>query len=711
MSVLSPLRHSVPSTAQQVENVLRTDKVEGADNHKGLALVLPKQGVQFSGPASVATQEQRFADFGVALEASGQQSLELVNVASPPCQVDLKQGVPAVPHLFEAPPQEGIPIPVPSHEQVQLLFGGLERERRLAVLFRPAVEMLVDPEPGIEAQPGELKGLQGEHTHPRTHAVKRLHRPAEQRRSPLQGRIGRLRNRLLEGPIQGEHPEQRDFGEKTETTHVVEIGFKHETPGISVDLLDFKGNGIGRPRHHVDGAQNPVRPAFLFDEPKAVALSRPSRRHGEGERKQHKHREDDPNPREPPTARVLFRHLASFLIHSDSAAQLNHGVKRDDPVALASFLAAPPPIAGVHEASNKMRAPGHASIAIETRPRIQYSARFPVPKASRRRAPIASKDRGRNAGEPMDMTDRQRLAREGFHRGLLKGWSGFLWMMRILFPVSFLTALLQWSGFLRQIEFAVSPAMGWMGLPPAAALPIIMGLLTNIYGGIAAMIVLPLTAPQMTLVAIFLLIAHNMIQEGVIQANSGIHPLKATAFRLVAAMATTAICARFLSPEPVFSGETVAAAHVAQSFQDMVAAWLNASVRLAAKIFVIIMLILTLLETLKTLEWIQPIVQLFSPVLWVLGVSRRVGMLWLTAVVFGLGYGGAVIVEEAKQGSLSAEDLEILHLSIGINHSMIEDPLLFMALGLSAFWLYVPRLIMAILAVHALRLWHRYRPA
>ncbi len=311
----------------------------------------------------------------------------------------------------------------------------------------------------------------------------------------------------------------------------------------------------------------------------------------------------------------------------------------------------------------------------------------------------------------MNSNERNLLAREGFRRGLHKGWSGFLWMMRILIPVSFLTSLLQWSGLLQQIEGVVSPAMRWMGLPPAAALPILMGLLTNIYGGIASMIVLPLTAPQMTLIAIFLLIAHNMIQEGVIQANSGIHPVKATAFRLIAAVATTMICARFLGSEPILLGEAAGGAPVAQPFQEMLIAWLRVSARLAAKIFVIIMLILTLLEMLKSLGWIQPIVELFSPALWILGVSRKVGMLWLTAVVFGLGYGGAVIVEEAKQGNLPHEDLEILHLSIGINHSMIEDPLLFMALGLSAFWLYVPRLLMAILAVHALRLWHRYRPA
>lgn len=284
-------------------------------------------------------------------------------------------------------------------------------------------------------------------------------------------------------------------------------------------------------------------------------------------------------------------------------------------------------------------------------------------------------------------------------------------MMRILFPISFFTALLQWSGFLHQIDFAVRPAVKWLGLPSPAALPILIGILTNIYGGIASMIVLPLTPPQMTLIAIFLLIAHNMIQEGVVQANSGIHPLKATLFRLTAAIMTTAVCARFLEPQSLTPHETATAVQALEPFADMVVSWFKTSARLAAKIFVIIMVIMTLLETLKALGWIRPIVELFSPVLLLLGVGRRVGMLWLTAVVFGLAYGGAVIVEEAKNGDLSPEELEILHLSIGINHSMIEDPLLFMALGLSAFWLYVPRLIVAVLAVHLLRLWHRCRPA
>ncbi|HQN20103.1 MAG TPA: hypothetical protein PKV86_13215, partial [Syntrophobacteraceae bacterium] len=240
-----------------------------------------------------------------------------------------------------------------------------------------------------------------------------------------------------------------------------------------------------------------------------------------------------------------------------------------------------------------------------------------------------------------------------------------------------------------------------------AALPLIIGILTSIYGGIAAMVILPFTIEQMTLMAIFLLIAHNMIQEGVIQAKSGIHPLKATLFRLAAAVITVIIVGQFLdtrSAVPMTSASPVSSHQ--GPFIEMLQNWGLATLLLSAKIFVIIMALLTLLEVLKELGWIHTFVNWLAPFLVVLGLDRKTGILWLTAVVFGLAYGAAVIVEEAGRGDLSGEELERLHLSIGINHSMVEDPILFMALGLSAFWLWVPRLVIAVVAVHLLRLWH-----
>jgi len=297
----------------------------------------------------------------------------------------------------------------------------------------------------------------------------------------------------------------------------------------------------------------------------------------------------------------------------------------------------------------------------------------------------------------------------GLKTGTQKGWHGFLWMLKIIVPISFLTVLLQYSGWINKINFILEPCMNLLSLSPIAAFPLIVGMLTGIYGGIAAMMVLPLTTNEMTLIAIFLLISHNLIQEGIIQSQSGLKPFKATLFRLAASVVTVMIVSIFLGPEPaqvVAKGTPVA---VQAAFITLIKNWLIATLYLSLKIFVIIMVIMILLEMMKIFNMIPHIVKVLTPLLKTMGLDQRAGILWLTAIVFGLAYGGAVIVEEAKEGYITKEELEKLHLSIGINHSMIEDPALFLSLGLSAFWLWIPRLIVAIIAVRLFDLYYKIR--
>lgn len=108
------------------------------------------------------------------------------------------------------------------------------------------------------------------------------------------------------------------------------------------------------------------------------------------------------------------------------------------------------------------------------------------------------------------------------------------------------------------------------------------------------------------------------------------------------------------------------------------------------KIFIIIVGVHVLLKIIKAMGWIHPLIKLLSPVLKLLGLSEKAGTLWIAGAFFGLIYGSAVILEEMKEGLLTDEEVEKLHLSIGINHSFIEDPILFMALGVSFFWAWVP---------------------
>jgi hypothetical protein len=219
------------------------------------------------------------------------------------------------------------------------------------------------------------------------------------------------------------------------------------------------------------------------------------------------------------------------------------------------------------------------------------------------------------------------------------------------------------------------------------------------------MAVLPFTTAQMTLMAVFILMAHSLIQEGIIQGKSGIHPLKAVLVRIGAAVVTVMLIAPWVGSSPEMTGAIAGETPVRPAFAAMVRDWAWTTAALSLKIIFIITALLTLLELLKVFGWIHPLVRALSPFLRIMGLDQKVGLLWMTAVVFGLSYGGAIIVEEAKGGHLNQEELEILHLSIGMNHSMVEDPPLFLPMGIHPFWIYVPRLVMAIVTVRLIRLW------
>jgi hypothetical protein len=209
--------------------------------------------------------------------------------------------------------------------------------------------------------------------------------------------------------------------------------------------------------------------------------------------------------------------------------------------------------------------------------------------------------------------------------------------------------------------------------------------------------------------SVYILMCHSLIQEGIIQGSSGIHPLKATLVRIGGAVITVLLIAPWVGSATVMPVPAGGAMSLQPAFLDMIRHWAWTTAMLTLKIFVIIMVLLTLLELLKAFEWIHPFVRALSPFLRLMGLDQKVGFLWMTAVVFGLSYGGAIIVEEAKSGHLTSDELEILHLSIGMNHSMVEDRLSFCN-GISPFWSMSPASSWPSSRSGLIRLWYRLRP-
>jgi hypothetical protein len=295
----------------------------------------------------------------------------------------------------------------------------------------------------------------------------------------------------------------------------------------------------------------------------------------------------------------------------------------------------------------------------------------------------------------------------GAASGARKGWRSFLWVLKLLLPISFFTAFLEWTGWLYQIEFLFRPVMGLIHLPALAALPLLIAIIAGFYGGIAAMTALPFTLDQMTLISIFILICHSLIQEGFIQGKSGLSPWAATLSRLGTAVVTILVVGLFFENTSSPSAGVHSLQTISRPFGFFLKEWSWATLNLSAKIFIILVGLSTLLEICKAMGWIDPLIRFLSPLWRFLGLSRKAGVLWIMGGVFGLIYGAAMIVEEVNASQVSPEEVKKLQLSIGIQHSVIEDPLLLSSLGLSVFWIVVPRLVAAIAVVRIYSLWQR----
>ncbi len=300
------------------------------------------------------------------------------------------------------------------------------------------------------------------------------------------------------------------------------------------------------------------------------------------------------------------------------------------------------------------------------------------------------------------MPDYKTRLKSGFLEGIKKGWHSFLWMSRIAVPVSFVITLLQWSGWIEKLDFLLNPLTGLINLPPEAALPILSGLFGNLYAVIAVLAVIPFSIEQMTLIALFNLIAHNLILEGIIQHKSGINVAKVVIARIATAALVVFVVSHFFDDT---TRAVVLPVGLTQQtpFLEVVSNWALSTLYLLARIFGIIMGIMVFLGCLKALGWTETLVGRMRPLMRILGLPRRAAMIFMAAALFGVFYAGAVIVEEAKKEELTRQELEYLHIFVAIKHAVIEDPLLFTVLGLNVLWLWFPRLIAAIIAVQAYR--------
>jgi hypothetical protein len=272
-------------------------------------------------------------------------------------------------------------------------------------------------------------------------------------------------------------------------------------------------------------------------------------------------------------------------------------------------------------------------------------------------------------------------------------------LLRVIVPVTLAVALLDWLGALAWFSRFLSPIMGIVGLSGDAALVFISAIFLNIYCAIAIALSMPLDLRSMTILAIMCLTAHNLIIETASMKKTGSSGAKMVALRVFSSFAV-AYAFNLLLP---VSMSSVPFSPVSTStrpvFLGMILAWALSTGLLALKIVVIIisvMIIQRLLEEFKAMDFLS---RFFAPVMRLFGLPREASFLWIAINIIGYAYGADIVEGQIKDGKMKNQEADLFNHHAGLCHSLFEDTILFLAFGLSLFWIIVPRLVMAFLAV------------
>lgn len=280
-----------------------------------------------------------------------------------------------------------------------------------------------------------------------------------------------------------------------------------------------------------------------------------------------------------------------------------------------------------------------------------------------------------------------------------------LTLIKIIVPIIILTRLLTLSGAIHYLGDGLGPVMEIVGLPGSMGLVWATAMLTNIYaaGVVFASLAptLALTVAQVTVLATMMLVAHSLPVELRIAQISGVRFRFMAPLRILGAFVLGWLLSLFYTGTGYLQ-------HANVTLWDQTARqlgwgeWAVEQVRNLFFIYLIITMLVLIMRLMDILRITAFLTRLLEPGLRLLGMSRAVAPSTIIGMIMGIGYGGGLLIQEAKSGKLSPQDIFLSFTVLGLFHSVVEDTLLVALLGGHLSGIIWGRLLFTLLVVFAL---------
>ncbi len=257
-------------------------------------------------------------------------------------------------------------------------------------------------------------------------------------------------------------------------------------------------------------------------------------------------------------------------------------------------------------------------------------------------------------------------------------------LYKIMIPVLIVVKILQEAGLIPLLARPLAPLMELVGLPGVYGLVWATAILNSIYAGMivlpSVMLEAPLSVAQMSVLAVLMLLAHNLPLELQITRRAGARLPFQLLLRMAGALLLGIILHQIYSRLGVL-GEPARLLLSPEAESQTLLAWSVSQVRNLVLIFGIILTLISLMRLLSFLGVTRLMDAVLGPVLRFMGIGAKASTITVIGLTMGLSYGGGLIIGEAKSGRVGPADVFAGVSLMSLCHSLIEDTLLMLVIG------------------------------
>ncbi|MEN0664053.1 nucleoside recognition domain-containing protein [Caldifermentibacillus hisashii] len=296
--------------------------------------------------------------------------------------------------------------------------------------------------------------------------------------------------------------------------------------------------------------------------------------------------------------------------------------------------------------------------------------------------------------------------KQGIMNGLHTTWT----LGKVIFPVTLIVSLLQYTPVLPWLFDKLAPFMSVFGLSGEAAIPLVLGNLLNLYAAIGGILTLELTVKEVFIIAVMLSFSHNLLIETSVALKSGVKLWVVLSVRIGLAL-VAAFIINLVWPggsEMVQYGLITANETAPVGMAAIFLAGLQKAVLGALQLAMIVIPLMIGIQILKDLKWLNVFTGWMAPVTRGLGMNENTALVLTAGLIFGLAYGAGVLLQAVKEDGVSKKDATLAFIFLVACHAVVEDTLIFVPLGIPVFPLFIIRLCTAIaLTLIVSRIWNR----